>query len=90
VLAPANNYITWNPKEAVKLRTADSGPQAQTPVSVVTAFQQTLARFPDHVALGTYFSYLNIFLNHFICFGLQGSTEKCICVLCFIHRVPKK
>jgi len=48
----ANNYITWNRKDAVKLRTTETGPQAQTAVSVVTAFQQTVTRFPDHPALG--------------------------------------
>jgi len=54
VLAAADSYITWNREEAVKLRTSDTGPQSQAPVSVVTAFQQTLARFPDHAALGMY------------------------------------
>jgi len=58
VLVPASSYIMWNRKDAVKLRTTDSGPQSQTPVSVVTAFQQTLARFPDHTALGKYLANL--------------------------------
>ena len=51
-LEVADSYVTWNRKQAVKLRTSDVGPQAQTPISIVTAFQQTVARFPDHAALG--------------------------------------
>jgi len=58
MLAVANNYITWNRKDAVNLRTTETGPQAQTAVSVVTAFQQTVTRFPDHAALGKYLSFL--------------------------------
>ena len=53
-LEVADSYITWNRKQAVKLRTSDIGPQAQTPISIVTAFQQTVARFPNHTALGKY------------------------------------
>ena len=65
VLADADNYITWNREEAVKLRTSETGPQAQAPVSVVTAFQQTLARFPDHPALGSSSFFLNQFISHY-------------------------
>jgi hypothetical protein len=36
----------------VKLRTSDTGALAQTPISIVTALRQTVARIPDHPALG--------------------------------------
>ena len=58
-LAVANSYVTWNREKAVKLRMSETGPQSQPPVSVVTAFQQTLARFPDHTAIGTCFCFQN-------------------------------
>ena len=51
-LIETDSYVSWNADQPVKLRTNETGALAQTPVSIVTAFRQTVARFADHPALG--------------------------------------
>ena len=48
----AKSFVSWTANEPVKLRTSNTGTLSQTPISIVTAFRQTVARYPDHPALG--------------------------------------
>jgi len=48
----AESFVSWTANQPVKLRTNNTGTLSQTPISIVTAFRQTVARYPDHPALG--------------------------------------
>jgi len=50
-LAKADSLTTWLRDGAVKLRMTDSGPGAERPVTVMTAFKETVDRVPDRIAL---------------------------------------
>jgi hypothetical protein len=50
-LAPAESYVTWHGDKAVRLRTGKTGPESEKPISVVTAFKETVKKSPNHPAL---------------------------------------
>jgi len=53
-LAAADSYVTWLADKAVKLRLDSSGPRSHKPMTLFTAFQRAVQRFPHQPALGMY------------------------------------
>jgi len=51
-LRPATTRRVWRCRDAVRLDLEETGPLAELPVSVVTAFRHTVQQFPDQLALG--------------------------------------
>lgn len=55
VVEPASKSYTWRRDSAVRLdipEVDEGGPRSEKPISVITAFRQTVAKLPDHIALG--------------------------------------
>jgi len=50
-LVEADSLMTWVRDGAVKLRMTESGHGALTPVTVITAFKETVDRVPNRIAL---------------------------------------
>ena len=51
-LLPARTKVrTWNPSEKVDLAIAESGIEAEEPITVGQLFRRTVEKFPDHPAL---------------------------------------
>lgn len=57
-LLPADSFWTTVGSGAVKLHMEASGPMSDKPITVMTAFRQTLERAPTHTALGQSFPVL--------------------------------
>jgi len=51
-LRPATSRRTWRRRDAVRLDVEETGPLAEPPVTVITAFRSTVNQFPDQIALG--------------------------------------
>jgi len=54
-LEPAENLVTWNPEEPVRIRMEKEGPASETPESIMTAFRRIAENFPNRAALGLTF-----------------------------------
>jgi len=50
-IAPADSLWAVKRDDAVKLRMSETGPRAYRPLSVTTVFQETVGRYPEHLAL---------------------------------------
>jgi len=55
-LLPADSFWTTGRDTAVKLRVEANGPQSEKPVTVMTAFRQTVEKAPNHPAMGQSYS----------------------------------
>lgn len=64
MVLPADDIMSWSADQPVKLRMSDSGPLAMKPISIVTAFRQTVEKFSSHLALGKSFHAIE-FMLHF-------------------------
>ena len=51
-VVPTEKLMTWTGDDAVKIRMGDSGPRAAKPISVPSAFANTVKRVPNMTALG--------------------------------------
>lgn len=52
LVIPTDNIVTWLADQPVKLRLGDNGSLAKKPISIITAFRQTVEKFSSHPALG--------------------------------------
>lgn len=51
--APADRYRVWSRDDSVRLQMESSGPLSQAPLTVYTAFSNTVKKYPDTVALAS-------------------------------------